>query len=59
MEKVKVKNKKTGVIKEVNKAVASDFLGTNEWEMATDKDKKYETPEKNYVNTDNKEKNYA
>ena len=39
MEKVKVKNKKTGVIKEVKKAVASDFLGTKEWEMAKDKDK--------------------
>lgn len=59
MEKVKVKNKKTGVVKEVKKAVASDFLGTKEWEMAKDKDKKYELPEQNYVNTDNKDKNYA
>lgn len=53
MEKVKVKNKKTGVVKEVNKAVASDFLGTKEWELANEK--KYEIPENKYINSKSKE----
>lgn len=33
MEKVKIKNKKTKVVKEVSKTIASDYLGTNEWEL--------------------------
>ena len=45
MEKVKVKNLKTGIVKEVNKSVAGDFLGTKEWEIDTEKEKKYEIPE--------------
>lgn len=30
---VKVKNKKTGVIKEVSQQVASMYISTNEWEI--------------------------
>lgn len=31
MEKIKLKNKKTDVVKEINKTIAGDYLGTNEW----------------------------
>lgn len=37
MNKVKVRNKKTGVIKEVEKAMASDFIGTGEFELVENK----------------------
>lgn len=33
MEKVKVRNLKTAVVKEVEKAIASDYIGTKEWEL--------------------------
>lgn len=59
MEKVKVKNKKTGIVKEVNKNVASDFLGTKEWEIDNGKSKKYEIPENKYVNIKSKEQENA
>lgn len=59
MEKVKVKNKKTGIVKEVNKSVAGDFLGTKEWEIDTGKERKYEIPENKFVNTKSKEKENA
>lgn len=59
MEKVKVKNKKTGVIKEVNKTVAGDFLGTKQWEVYTENAKKYEMPENKYVSTKSKEQDNA
>ena len=42
MEKVKVKNVKTGVVKEVDKAIAGDYIGTKNWEIVTnEKEKKY------------------
>lgn len=41
MDKVKIKNIKTGIIKEVPKAIASDFLGTNEWEMVVEEKTKF------------------
>lgn len=59
MEKVKVKNLKTGVVKEVNKNVASDFLGTKNWEVYTAKEKKYEIPENKFVNVKDKENKNA
>lgn len=31
--KIKLINKKTGVIKEVNKSLASDYIGTGEFEI--------------------------
>lgn len=59
MEKVKVKNKKTGIVKEVNKSIASDFLGTKEWEIDNSKEKKYEIPENKYVSSKSKEQENA
>lgn len=59
MEKVKVKNKKTGIVKEVNKSIASDFLGTKEWEIDNSKEKKYEIPENKYVISKSKEQENA
>lgn len=35
MAKVKVQNIKTGVVKEVEKAIASDYIGTKEWKLVT------------------------
>ncbi len=37
MEKVKVRNKKNGVIKEIDSNIASDFIGTGEYELVEDK----------------------
>lgn len=42
MDKVKIKNKKTGAIEEVKKEIAGDFLGTQEWVMAQEKEVKEE-----------------
>lgn len=39
MEKVKVQNKKTKVIKYVNKNIATDYLATKEWELVNEKNK--------------------
>lgn len=33
MDKVKVVNKKTKVVKEVEKSIASDYIGTGEWDL--------------------------
>lgn len=33
METVKIKDKKTGVIKEVKKSLASDYIGTGKFEI--------------------------
>ena len=40
MEKIIVRNIKTGVEKEIDKFIAADFLGTKEWEIATKETKK-------------------
>lgn len=37
MDKVKVKDKVTGAIKEVNKALADDFIGTGNFELVEEK----------------------
>lgn len=37
MDNVKVQNKKTKVVKEVSKKIASDYLGTKDWEMFEEK----------------------
>ena len=42
--KVKVKDKKTGTIYEVKKSLASDYIGTGDFELV--KDEKEEKPEK-------------
>lgn len=48
MEKIKVRNIKNGVEKEVEKAFATDYLGTKEWEIAK-VEKKYELPKQTFV----------
>lgn len=42
MEKVKIKNIKTGAIEEVKSAIAGDFVGTGEWVVADVKEEKQE-----------------
>lgn len=42
MDKVKIKNVKSGAIEEVKKEIAGDFIGTKEWVMAEVKEKKEE-----------------
>lgn len=42
MEKVKVKNVKTGVVKEIDKSIAGDYLGMKDWKLATaEREEKY------------------
>lgn len=41
MEKVKVKNVKTGVVKEIDKAIAGDYLGMKDWTLIAEKEEKY------------------
>ena len=41
---VKVKNKKTGVVKVVKKVLASDFIGTGEWVLVEKEIAKQEKP---------------
>ena len=35
MEKVKVKNVTTGVVNEIDKAIAGDYLEMKDWKLAT------------------------
>lgn len=51
--KVKVKNIKTGVIKEVSKSLAGDYVGTGEFELYQEK-KVEETKPKSFVNESKK-----
>nr|DAI31733.1 MAG TPA: hypothetical protein [Bacteriophage sp.] len=44
MVKVKIENIKTKVVKEVEKAIASDYLGTGVWKLVEEK------KEQNYRN---------
>lgn len=37
MEKVKVKNIKTGVVKEIPKAIAGDYIGMKDWTLFAEK----------------------
>lgn len=46
MEKVKIINIKTNVVKEVEKMFASDYLGTKEWQLVKKEEKKYELPKR-------------
>lgn len=55
MEKIKLKNIKTKVEKEVVKMFASDYLGTKEWELVK-KETKYEIPKNNFVKEKKEEK---
>lgn len=45
-EKVKIKNKKTGVIKVVKKSLAGDFLGTNEFVLVNEENNSFTNKEK-------------
>ena len=42
-DKVKIKDKKTGAIKEVKKTLASDFLGTGKFVLVDEKETKVST----------------
>lgn len=55
MEKVKLVNKKTKIVKEINKIFASDYLGTKEWEIAKKEERKYEIPKNPIYRKENKE----
>ncbi len=43
MEKVKIKDIKTGAIKEVKKSLAGDFIGTGKFVLVNDKEAKKST----------------
>lgn len=55
MEKVKVKDIKTGAIKEVNKSLASDYVGTGRFELYKEKEKKEATKINDFKFSINKE----
>ena len=40
MEKVKIKNIKSGAIEEVKKELAGDYVGTGEWVLVEEKETK-------------------
>lgn len=50
MEKVKIRNIKTNVEKEVIKEIASDFVGTKEWEIVKEDEIKKEVKPKSFTN---------
>lgn len=52
MDKVKIMNINTGVVKEVSKAIASDFVGTKEWKIVDKETEKKETKPKTFVNSE-------
>lgn len=52
MNKVQVKNKKTGVTKEIKKVLASDYVGTKEWVLVDEKELKKESKPKFDFNKD-------
>lgn len=55
MEKVKVKDVKTGAVKEVNKTLASDYVGTGRFELYKEKEKKEATKINDFKFNINKE----
>lgn len=45
MEKIKIKDIKTGAVKEVNKSLAGDYVGTGKFEVLKEKEKiEFERP---------------
>lgn len=48
MDKVKIKNVKTGAIEEVKKEIAGDFIGTTEWILVGDKESKETKEDKKF-----------
>lgn len=42
MDKVKIKNIKTGAIEEVKREIAGDYLGTGEWTLVKETEPKEE-----------------
>lgn len=59
--KVKIKNIKTEVVKEVDNNILSDYLSTKEWKKVDDKTKKIQPqapkPSSNFSNLNNQEEN--
>lgn len=49
MEKVKLVNKKTKVVKEVEKTFASDYLATKQWTLYQKDEKRYEIPKYDFI----------
>lgn len=54
METVKIKDVKTGVVKEVKKTLASDYIGTGRFEVLKE-EKKFEVKPKFYINREKEE----
>ena len=48
MEKVKIRDKKTGVIKEIKKSLAGDYVGTGDFEIVVEEKKATFTKTKNF-----------
>lgn len=46
METVKIKHKKTGVVKVVKKSLASDYVGTGNFVIVTEEKKQSQRPNK-------------
>ena len=55
MDKVKIRDIKTGVIKEVNKSLAGDFIGTKKF-VIVDEKKEVSMPKSFVENKESKEK---
>lgn len=55
MEKIKLINKKTKVVKLIDKNISSDYLTTKEWQILKD-EKKYEIPKNEFKKIDKEEK---
>ena len=49
MEKVKVKDINTGAVKEVNKALVGDFVGTGNFVVVNENEEKEEKQPKSFV----------
>lgn len=54
MDKVKIRNIKTGAVEEVKKEIAGDFIGTREWVLEESKQQSKEEPKKDIFNKEDK-----
>lgn len=54
MDIVKIRNKKTGAVKEVKKSLAGDYVGTNEWELVGEKNTEKKAPILNKIDKEEK-----
>ena len=48
-DKVKIKDKKTGAIKEVKKSLAADFIGTGKFVLVVDEEEKESKPSTSFT----------